>query len=215
MLHKKKKSYNYHLIQLKKKEGLTAEKLAEVANVNLATLNSWLARPETKKWRRLDKDRYFYIKSKLYFSSQSSLDKKDNIRCFLHHIEMALNVARKSATSGKAIPKEELQFIDQAKEMNQLIASSIFDLIPSDEEEKKFIESFVQKNDSEHIDSEEEYYLEFLSSVSSRDVLHLHYIEEQTPFMIANTLKVPTRFIEKLINEDRKRNPVLTKVVFR
>ena len=64
MLHKKKKSYNYHLIQLKKKEGLTAEKLAEVANVNLATLNSWLARPETKKWRRLDKDRYFYIKSK-------------------------------------------------------------------------------------------------------------------------------------------------------
>ncbi|HIF0226746.1 TPA: hypothetical protein ACXYKD_003715 [Legionella anisa] len=206
MLVKNKKSYNHLLIQLKQKENITADKLAEIANVNIATLNSWLANPNTKKWRRLDKDRYYFIKSKLYFSSQKSLDKKDNIRTFLHHIEMVLNIAHKSAVTGQSIPKEELKFIKQAKEMNQLIASSIFDLIPPDEEEKNLVESFTQKNDSEHIDMEEDFYLEFLASINKKEVLHLHYIKKQSPFLIAETLKFPTRLIERFIREDEEKN---------
>ncbi|WP_454783522.1 hypothetical protein [Legionella sp. WA2022007384] len=206
MLLKNKKSYNHLLIELKKKENITAEKLAELANVSVATLNSWLANPNTKKWRRLDKDRYYYIKAKLYFSSQNSFDKKDNIRTFLHHIDIALNIAHKSAVTGQSIPKEELQFIKQAKEMNQLIVSSIFDLIPTDEEEKNLIKSLMEEHDSEQISAEEEFYLEFLASINKKEVLELHYQEKQSPFIIAKTLKFPTRLIERLIREDEEEN---------
>ncbi|HHF7374213.1 hypothetical protein [Legionella bozemanae] len=75
---------------------------------------------------------------------------------------MVLNITHKSAVTGQSIPKEKLKFIKQAKEMNQLIASSIFDLISPDEEEKNLIDSFTQKNDSEHIDMEEEFTWSFL-----------------------------------------------------
>ncbi|KTC69549.1 hypothetical protein [Legionella bozemanae] len=71
--------------------------------------------------------------------------------------------------------------------MNQLIASSIFDLIPPDEEEKNLFEFCRQKNDSEHIDMEEEFYLEFLASINKKEVLHLHYMEKQSPFLISET----------------------------
>lgn len=55
--------------------------------------------------------------------------------------------------------------------------------------EKNLIESFMQKNDSEHIDMEEAFYLEFLASINKKEVLHLHYVEKQSPFLIAETLK--------------------------
>lgn len=210
MLTKNKKSYNHLLIQLKQKENITAEKLAEVANVNLATLNAWLASPNTKKWRRLDKERFYLIKSRLYFCSQTSLDKKYSIRDFLHNIDMVLNIARKSALSGKPITGEELKFIDQAKEMNQLLAGSIFDLIPPDQQENDFIESLKQEDYSEDFELEEEFYRSFLSSINKKEVLDLHYKEKQSPLIIAITLNFPIRFIERLIHEDQERNyPVI------
>lgn len=65
---KNKKSYNHLLIDLKNKESITAEKLAELGGVNLATINSWLSKPEHKNWRRLNKDRFYLINSKVLFN---------------------------------------------------------------------------------------------------------------------------------------------------
>lgn len=63
----------------------------------------------------------------------------------------------------------------------------------------------MQKNDSEHIDMEEAFYLEFLASINKKEVLHLHYVEKQSPFLIAETLKLSTRFVARIIRENEEK----------
>lgn len=138
----KKKAYNHLLTELKDQEHLTNEKLATLANVSIATLNSWLTNPEHKKWRRLNKERFYLIKSRVLFGKDSgSWDQKGNISFYLQNINDALNIAKNSIHSGKSIPQDDLEFIDQALEMSQLIYWSLDDLIPADEKEVEYLNS--------------------------------------------------------------------------
>lgn len=148
MLTKNKKAYNHLLIELKNREKITAEKLAELGNVNLSTVNSWLANPENKNWRRLNKDRFYLIKSKVLFNKSSdSRNKKDDIRFYLHSINIALNAAKNSVYSGNPVPRNELGFINQALEMSQLIFWSLEDLIPADQQEIEYFNNLHQDED--------------------------------------------------------------------
>ncbi|WP_028389278.1 hypothetical protein [Legionella fairfieldensis] len=206
MLLKKRKSYNHLLIQLKKEKNITADKLAEIADVNIATLNSWLANPNTTKWRRLDKVQYYIIKSRLNFHSKTSYDAKDNILRFLHDIEIGLNIAFKSASLGTPISKYEKKFITQAKDMLQCVRYGILDLIPADKEEREYLNSIQQEELDEATKKEEDFYFEFLSSINKNEVLELHYIQNKSSFSIARLIKFPVRFVERLIREDKEKS---------
>lgn len=202
---KKRKSYNQLLVQLKKDKNITADKLAEIANVNIATLNSWLANSNTNKWRRLDKMQYYMIKSRLCFHSQNSFDAKDNILHFLHDIEIGLNIAYKSASSGSPISKDEKGFIKQAKDMLQIVRYGVLDLIPADKEEKSFLDSLQQEDCEDEVQKEEDFYFDFLSSINKNEILDLHYIKNKAPHTIACLLKFPTRFVERFIREEKEK----------
>lgn len=204
MLLKDRKSYNHLLIRLKMEQNITADKLAGIADVNISTLNSWLAKPNTNKWRRLDKVQYFIIKSRLCFHSQNSFDAKDNILHFLHDIEIGLNIAYKSASSGNPISKDEKGFIKQAKDMLQIVRYGVLDLIPADKEEREFLNSLQEEDCDNVVQKEEDFYFEFLSSINKKEVLDLHYIKNKSPFTIASLLKFPSRFVERLIHEDEQ-----------
>jgi len=141
-----KKAYNHLLIELKNKKNITAEKLAELGNVNLSTMNSWLANSENKNWRRLKKESFYLIKSRVIFNkSPDSLNKKDDIRFYLRSISDALNIAKNSVYSEKPIQREDLKFINQALEMSQLIFWSLEDLIPADQQETEYFNSLQQE----------------------------------------------------------------------
>lgn len=204
MLLKQRKSYNHLLVQLKKDKNITAAQLAEIAGVSIATLNSWLANPNTNKWRRLDKTQYFIIKSRLWFHSQNSFDAKENILYFLHDIEIVLNIAHKSALSGTPIANNEKAFIKQAKDKLQMVRYGILDLIPTDNKEKEYLNSMQLKGSEHALQKEEDFYLEFLSSINKNEVLDLHYIKNKPAPTVAWLLKCPARFVERLIREDKE-----------
>ncbi|MCW8472351.1 hypothetical protein OQJ19_17100 [Fluoribacter gormanii] len=205
-----KKAYNHLLIELKNKENVTAEKLAELGNVNLSTVNSWLAKPENKNWRRLSKERFYLIKSKILFSkSTNSLDKKDDIRFYLRSIKDALNIAKNSSYTSSPIAKDDLKFINQALEMSELIFWSLEDLIPPDTQEIHYYKS-ATRDEPLNTPSSKSQHAKYLLNIANREynidqkeLLRLHFLEGVPKLELSKKFNAPLSLIDIMIDQDR------------
>lgn len=154
------RAYNEELILLKEKKKLTADKLSKLSSININTIKSWLVNPLSTKWRKLDRNIFYLIKSKIVFiDDKNSLDQRGHTEFLSGLIDDALLLAKNSILSKQPLNESDLSFINQALEINGILRWRIDALIPKDKEEIEYFESLKAddvlplSNESNEIDS--------------------------------------------------------------
>lgn len=144
------RAYNEELILLKDKKKLTAAKLSELSDININTIKSWLVNPSSAKWRKLDRNIFYLIKSKIiFFDDKNSLDHRGHTEFLSGLIDDALLLAKNSILSKQPLNESDLSFITQALEINGILRWRIDALIPQDKEEIEYFENL--KSDEVHL----------------------------------------------------------------
>jgi transcriptional regulator with XRE-family HTH domain len=148
-------AFNEKLIDLKKEKGLTASKLAELAGINIDTIKSWLVDPESKKWRKLSREMFYLIKSKILFlDDKKSLDHRSHVQFLSNLVDTALLIAKNSIINKQPLEESDLTYIEQAMEVNGILSWHLHNIIPADQEEIDHIE--LLKNDNTDYNEETE-----------------------------------------------------------
>jgi hypothetical protein len=134
------RAYNEELILLKDKKKFTAAKLSELSGININTIKSWLVNPLSAKWRKLDRNIFYLIKSKIIFiDDKNSLDQRGHTEFLSGLIDDALLLAKNSILSKQPLNESDLSFITQALEINGILRWRIDALIPQDKEEMEYL----------------------------------------------------------------------------
>jgi len=132
----KNESYNHQLVQLKSERELTVPTLSKLTGISENTIKSWLAKPESVKYRNLCRYEYLFIKSRILFKTCIG---SENQRLESTHlvvlIESTLASLKNKILQNERVDQDCLDMINHSLDAIELISNRLNDLVPYDTDE--------------------------------------------------------------------------------